>query len=156
MVKRRNRELIIYNDIHVMPIRVYQRVLDSGDLSHLVVSGEAKKPKLVSTWESINLQIIELKLKDPQFQADIAIKKDLLVSLIQTHLANKTARSRVLLNKLRNAEKKDLDTPAFNFLDSMYKMSRYMGTHLPGNTFTVAEYLTYQDNISKEVAQKDK
>lgn len=141
-----------YNDIADIPVVKYWRISEGSDLSELTIEGEPTDKELSEAWDRITTQIIEMKLKDPQFERDITYKLTRIKSLLNAQLTGNEVHVRQLLMEI-DADSKS-GTATFDIYDSLYRINKIVGYHISANEMTVAEYLAYLKNTTRDTKQQ--
>lgn len=137
-----------YTSIDDLPIKIWFKIHDTGDLSILCLNEPIYFDGLELIFEKIYNEFIEKFGFSDEYLSDLASKKRLanlqadLIITGQRHFKTMIAiEKEIMKQNALDYQKNDLDS-------TLAKMSKYYGFKLSSRDLTVTEYYSYINNIT--------
>ena len=131
----------IYSSIEDLPIYNYFKVTRTGSLKYLIVgNSEALEKDLISAWESIQDEILEIDIQDDGFVTEIKEYKEHILLKISNKLMPTALNNILYKDSKTQFEDEKKDSKPFDFQGSMMIIAKFMGFRVDAKTFTTAEY----------------
>jgi len=92
----------IQDSIHELSAFDYYEIIDTGDLSILILEGEVSEQELNETWENLNWALLEHKGLDNETKTIAALERDILAMEIE--LITTSDRKLISLIKIKKRE----------------------------------------------------
>jgi hypothetical protein len=141
---KQKEKLILYDSIDTMPVAVWFKTNDTGDLKHIIKQGVCNDPNiLIATWGDVYAQFIDYVGITGTFDKLLQLKKRLalleldVVITDDAFIQNKIAMVQADIQAIESKQ-----VPQ-DYLNTKVMIERNIGFRLDINAITVKEFYAY-------------
>lgn len=148
---------MIYTNIRTLPLGRYFDIIDTHDLTYLVISGDHKHSELIAAWDDIKAEITDaigvndVQLTALRMQSDIAITRAELLLTHDEDLINQLNVRIEEYNEFRGQAEQS--TEGYNVYDQLAILEKHFGFQFNLTSTTVLQYLSYQRVFKQQLKQ---
>lgn len=145
----------LYDSIHTMPIAVWLKVHETGDLLLLVIKGKAKPDQLKEAWLKVRTEHAEEFGVNDNLRRYLTLRQMLIYAVCDYGLSPEPINETLLKIAERNLQTFIQESEGGMTINKMHgHLEKYMGRRLPREETTVFDFYNYARMLEEEMKDK--
>lgn len=128
-----------YKSIDELPVLNYWKIMSTGSMEWLIVSGQPLQTELLKAWDNIEEELLDIYAADKDYINQIQKEKLYYLNKIETAL-NPTAHNKITLAIEDRQREEQKDSKPFDFYRSVALLSKFMGYNIQPEVISTRMY----------------